>query len=73
MQARKARLTTINAQPVVARRSGEGIRMTRKSGASLVLSTEEVLALAALVENDKALKQQLDERTKAAGPNKRKR
>jgi hypothetical protein len=59
-------LKTISAQPVVAHKSGDGYRITRKSGDSLVLNTEEVLALAAVVENNMALKRQLERTLKTA-------
>jgi hypothetical protein len=65
-RGRQARLAIINAQPVVAHKSGDGYRITRKSGESLVLNTEEVLELAALVENNTALKRQLELKTAPA-------
>ena len=70
---RQKRLEIINAQPVVAHKSGDGYRITRKSGESLVLNTEEVLALAAVVENNMALKRQLERKTAPAKKPKKKK
>jgi hypothetical protein len=70
---RQNRLEIINARPVVAHKSGDGYRITRKSGESLVLNTEEVLALAAVVENNMALKRQLERKTAPAKKPKKKK